>query len=120
MEAEPGQFGVLGASGGGLMALYTGLRLPLIFGKVLAQSGAYSLDGYDFVVWDLVRSIAPEALKIWLAAGCYEMLADCNRDMASLLEKRGFDFKYHEYTGGHNYPAWRNDVPAGLEFLFDR
>jgi len=115
---DPGQFGVLGASAGGLMALYTGLRLPHIFGKVLAQSGAYALDGYDFVVWNLVRSIAPEAIKVWLAAGCYEMLVDCNQGMARLLEERGFDFKYHEYAGGHNYPAWSNDVPGGLEFLF--
>ncbi len=118
VDAEPGQFGVLGASAGGLMALYTGLRLPQLFGKVLAQSGAYTLDGFEFVVWDLARRIDPEAIKIWLAAGCYEMLVDCNRGMAGLLEERGFDFRYHEYTGGHNYPAWRNDVPAGLEFLF--
>jgi enterochelin esterase-like enzyme len=118
VDAERGSFGVLGSSAGGLMALYTALRLPHIFGKVLAQSGAFSLGGLDFVVWDLVRSIAPESLKIWLAAGSYEMLVDCNRQMAGLLEERGFDFKYHEYTGGHNYPAWRNDVPPGLDFLF--
>jgi enterochelin esterase family protein len=116
--AAPGEFGVLGASAGGLMALYSGLRLPHIFGKVLAQSGAYTLDNYDFVVWDLARTIAPEALKIWLAAGCYEMLVDCNRCMAELLEERGFDFRYDEYAGGHNYRAWRKEVAAGLEFLF--
>jgi len=119
-DNEQGAFGVLGASAGGLMALYTGLRLPGIFGRVLAQSGAYSLFGHDFVVWDLARAISPDALKIWLAAGCYEVLLDTNRAMAKFLEERGFDSRYHEYTGGHNYPAWRNDVLAGLEFLFGR
>ena len=34
---HPGAYGVLGASMGGLMALYTGLRLPRIFGHVLSQ-----------------------------------------------------------------------------------
>ncbi len=34
-------YGILGASMGGLMALYSGLRLPTVFGKVLSQSGAF-------------------------------------------------------------------------------
>jgi len=26
--------------------------------------------------------------------------------------------RYREYSGGHNYPAWREDVWRGLEWLF--
>jgi enterochelin esterase-like enzyme len=115
---NPGVFGVLGASAGGLMALYTGLRLPHIFGHVLAQSGSYTLLGIDFPVWDLARQIDPGLLKVWMDAGSYEMLVDCNRSMAEMLGERGFNGDYHEYQGGHNFPAWRNDLGKGLEFLF--
>ncbi len=118
VDAQPGAFGVLGASAGGLMALYTGLRMPHIFGRVLAQSGAYSLNGYDFVVWDLLRQIDPQALRIWLAAGCFEELSSSNRRMSDFLTQQGFTFEYDEYNGGHNYPSWRNEVGRGLEFLF--
>jgi enterochelin esterase-like enzyme len=38
--------------------------------------------------------------------------------MAGLLAEKGFDFRYNEYSGGHNYPSWRNDAGKGLEFLF--
>jgi enterochelin esterase-like enzyme len=118
IEEQPGAYGVLGASAGGLMAFYTGLRLPHIFGKVLAQSGSYSLFGYDFIVWDLLKQVGPDDLKIWLAAGCYEMLVDTNRRMAAKMEEKGFNFQYNEYSGGHNYPSWGIDAAKGLEFLF--
>ena len=42
ITAHPASFGVMGASMGGLMALYTALRLPHIFGRTLCQSGAYA------------------------------------------------------------------------------
>jgi enterochelin esterase-like enzyme len=115
---KPGSYGVMGASAGGLIALYTGLRLPHIFGNVLAQSGAYSFGPFDTVVWDLVDRMDPSRLNLWLDAGKFEWLVDCNRRMAGYLAERAFHFQYHEYNGGHNYPAWRNDLAAGLEFLF--
>ena len=118
IDSAPGVFGVLGASMSGLTALYTGLRLPQIFGRVLAQSGAYTLEGYEFVVWNLVKHSSPDLTKVWLDAGNMEHLVDCNRQMAALLAERGFATQYHEYSGGHNYTVWRNDLPAGLEFLF--
>src|SRR6266542_3402968 len=55
IKEQRGAYGVLGASSGGLMSMYTGLRMPEIFGKVLCQSGVYSLHGRDFAVMDLVR-----------------------------------------------------------------
>jgi enterochelin esterase-like enzyme len=117
-QEHPGSYGILGASMSGLMALYTGLRIPGIFGHVLAQSGAFTLGDYRMVVWDLAHSIDPALLKIWMDAGSFEHLVDCNREMAALLEERGFDGHYNEYAGGHNYTCWRNDLVNGLEFLY--
>ncbi|HWQ83885.1 MAG TPA: alpha/beta hydrolase-fold protein, partial [Anaerolineales bacterium] len=120
LQKHPGAYGVLGASMGGLMALYTGLRLPGIFGKVLSLSGAFSFPELEMVVFDLARLIDPDALRIWMNVGVYDILGlpNSNRQMAALLEERGFDFHFKEYLGGHNYTAWRDELGAGLIYLF--
>jgi len=111
-------YGVLGASLGGLMAMYTGMRLPQVFGKVLSQSGAFILSEHEFVVIDLVRYAPRPEIDIWMNAGRYEKLLDENRQMYSLLKEQKYKVKYHEYPGGHNYTSWRNDIWRGLEALF--
>ena len=120
IDHHPGAFGVLGASMGGLMALYAGLRLPGIFGQVLSMSGVFSSPGYDTVVYDLARSAGPGALRIWMEVGCYDFqnLLESNRRMSSLLQERGFNLWYGEYPAGHNYTAWRDEIGAGLIHLF--
>jgi enterochelin esterase-like enzyme len=117
---SPGAFGVLGASAGGLMAFYTGLRMPHIFGKILAQGGAYTFFGQEMVVWDLARCLEPQDQKFWLCAGRYDFLRDGNRKMAALLKERGFEYQYDEYAAGHNYPGWRDHLWQGLEFTFGK
>jgi enterochelin esterase family protein len=116
--AHPGAHGILGASMGGLMALYTGLRVPHIFGRVLSQSGAFTMDRHDTVVFDLVRHGPVHPLKTWMGAGRYEWHLNCNRRLHDLLVERGYDATYHEYPGGHNYPSWRDQLWRGLEILF--
>ena len=117
---SPGSYGVAGASMGGLMALYTGLRMPQVFGRVLSQSGAFSLGGLDLVVFDLVKHGKPSSLKIWMDAGLYDLpsLLACNRKMKDALESVGIPHTYREYHAGHNYPAWREEIWRGLIALY--
>lgn len=113
-----GSYGIMGASMGGLMALYTGLRLPHIFGRVLSQSGAFQIPGHDFVTTDLVTHLPRRDLRVWMDVGRFESLLSCNRGMAALLEHQGYTVTCREYSGGHNYTAWRDDLGRGLEALF--
>jgi enterochelin esterase-like enzyme len=113
-----GAYGVIGASLGGLMALYTGLRLPKLFGKVLSQSGAYIFSEHKSVVIDLVKHVPPPKIDIWMNVGIYEWLLGGNQQMHALLKKYKYKVKYHEFSGGHNYTCWRNEVWRGLEALF--
>jgi enterochelin esterase family protein len=119
-HTAPGSYGVIGASMGGLMALYTGLRMPGIFGHVLSQSGAFSFGEYDTVVFDLLRKGEKLPLDIWMDVGLYDIpnILAANRRMHHLLVQKGYRVDYREYSGGHNYPAWRDDIWRGLEFLF--
>ncbi len=115
----PGAYGVLGASAGGLMAMYTGLRMPEIFGKVLCQSGVFSLEGRDFAVVDLARYCHACHIKIWMDVGKLEEdLLEDNRRMAALLKEKQYDVIYREFSASHNYTAWRDDIWYGLEEMF--
>jgi enterochelin esterase family protein len=109
----------MGASAGGLMALFTALRAPHVFRRVLSQSGAFGWEGgHKPFVFDLAQYLPVRPLRIWLDCGLYEGLLPGNRDMYDLLTRRGYDAQYREYPAGHNYPAWRDDLWRGLEALY--
>jgi enterochelin esterase family protein len=123
LDLEPvksGHYGVMGASLGGSMALFTAMRLPQVFRKVLSQSGAFIAPEYQFVVVDLVRYAQRPEIDIWMDAGRLEWLLEGNRQMYTLLKEKKYRVKYREFSGGHNYTAWRDDIWHGLEALFRR
>jgi enterochelin esterase family protein len=117
---DPTLHGVLGASMGGLMALYTALRAPAHFGRLISQSGAFAIHGpqdFEPIIFDVVRYGTARPV-IWMDVGRYEGLLKGNREMYDLLRERGYDVTYREYNAGHNHESWRNDVWRGLETLY--
>lgn len=122
IDQNRGSYGILGASMGGLMALYAGLRAPEVFGRVISQSGAFGFDlsGKDSVIYELIRNSAPPPLKLWMDVGAYEWLITANRKMRDTLTQKGYTFTYREYNGGHNYTFWRDEVVHGLEMVFSK
>ena len=119
-DPQQGNYTVLGASMGGLMALYTGIRLPRIFSNVLSQSGAYGSDEYEPVVYELIRHLPVQPVKIWMGAGVYDFtdILAGNRSMLALLQGRGYTVTFRQNNAGHNFPAWRDHVGRGLEWLY--
>jgi hypothetical protein len=65
-----------------------------------------------------VRHLPRRPLSIWMDCGVFELLLEPNRAMHRLLQSKGYDVTYREYSGGHNYIAWREDAWRGLEALF--
>lgn len=118
IKEHPGAYGILGASFGGLMALYTLLRTPNIFGHGLCQAGGYEVEGFKFPVWDILSNIRGTDARIWMDCGRFDWLISANRRMAAALGQMGAKFRFHEYNAGHNFPAWRDCLPLGLEFLY--
>ena len=115
-----GEFGILGASMGGLMAIYTAFRLPHIFGKALSLSGAFVVNKQEQVLFELVRNSIPPAIQVWMDVGLFDYapLLESNRKMRTLMNERGYALEYREYPAGHSYPAWRDEIWRGLEHLF--
>jgi enterochelin esterase family protein len=118
IKETPGVFGVLGASLGGTMAMYTGLRMPEIFGKVICQSGAYMIESRDFAVVDLAKHGQAREIKIWMDIGQLDILLEDNRQMCALLNEKKYSVTCREFSAGHNFTAWRDDLWHGLEAMF--
>lgn len=114
----PGAYGILGASLGGLMAVYAALRAPGIFGRAISQAGAFELGDYETVTMDLVRHAPKPPVKLWLDAGRMDFLLAANRRMSALLREKGYDLTYVETPGAHNYTTWRNVLGRALETVF--
>ncbi len=117
---HPGAYGVLGASFGGLIALYSGFRMPHVFGHVFSQAGGFAVRGYPFVVWELVRYCQERPKKIYLDIGRFDFLYETNQDMLHLLKEKDDHYQYFEYNAGHNYPVWRDHLWKGLEYLYGK
>ena len=118
---QPGIHGVLGASMGGLMALYTGLRNPDVFGHVVCQSGAFWFDDpRDMAIVELIRHVPVAPLKIWQDVGALEGLLESNRKMNALLNERGYSVRYREFSGGHNQTMWADNSWRGLETVYGK
>jgi enterochelin esterase family protein len=66
----------------------------------------------------MVKHFPKRDVRIWMDAGKLEWLLYSSRKMHRLLKSKSYDVTYHEYTGGHNYTAWRDDLWRGLEALF--
>lgn len=120
VAAAPGQYSIMGASMGGLMSLYTALRAPEVFGRVLSESGAFRGNHlyYRSVIHDLLTYLPRPQVKVWMDCGLHEWYIDPNREMYALLKRQGYEVTYVEHTSGHNYPSWRNHVWRGIEALF--
>jgi enterochelin esterase-like enzyme len=114
-----GHHGVLGASMGGLSALWLGVRLPDIFGRVFSQAGGFALGlTGELGVTRILRWGPRLPLRVYMDCGRFDPLVAANRTMHALLSERGYEVTYREYNAGHNYPAWREGLAAGLEWLF--
>ncbi|NOH01158.1 MAG: esterase family protein [Chloroflexi bacterium] len=118
IKTTRGAYGVLGASFSGLMSVYTGLRMPEVFGKVMAQSSVFEAEGRDFVAVDLIRAKMSREIKIWMDIGHFDWLLEDNRRIQPLLQNNGYNVAYREAPAGHNYTFWRDELPRALEAMF--
>jgi enterochelin esterase family protein len=115
---NPGAHAILGASMGGLMAVFTAMSLPQIFGRALSQAGAFEIWEYETLPMRMARHFPRPAIKIWMSCGQMDFLLECNRKMHSVLREKDYEVSYVESGGAHNYTTWRDSLWRGLEELF--
>jgi enterochelin esterase-like enzyme len=117
------QYGLWGASLGGLASLYAAMQAPQTFSMVVTQSGAfqgnpsapYTRGGEDWLTQQLEQR---ETLPLRISADCgtLEWLLGTNRRFAAMLHNNGYTHQYFERPSGHNWVTWRNGLASHLEW----
>ena len=125
---DPNRNIIGGISYGGLAASFIAFYHPDIFSKVLSQSGSFWRDKQltdlfgneirnDWVINQYIRE-NKKKIKLFLDWGLQEnMVLGADRKMARILAKKGYDFKFVEFNGWHDWSNSRKTFPVGLMYL---
>lgn len=116
--------GLGGASLGGLVTLYLGLKYPGKFGKLAVQSPALWRD--DGTIQRQIKGLTSKpALRIWLDTGTEEGPTNAIRQLRDLLKSKGWvldsDLIYFEAKGAkHEEEAFARRAAMFLKFFFQK
>ena len=134
VAADPRKRIIAGSSFGGLFSAYFAFHHPELVGNVLSQSGSFhwGRDGDDIPYEWLVREFAfsdKKPISIYMEVGLLEgeyswMYPNfphqvvSHRHFKTILEMKGYEFRYEEYGGGHEMLSWQGGFAEGLTYLF--
>jgi enterochelin esterase-like enzyme len=117
---------VVGASDGGLCAVFAAAEHPAVFGHALALSGSFWWKPSDAPDDWLARRLGLDGASFFLYAGRQETRAPrpggpsvvaATRALRDAIEARGLRVEHSEREGWHYYPWWREPLRAGLVTL---
>jgi predicted alpha/beta superfamily hydrolase len=123
---DPANTGLGGASLGGLVTLYLGLKYPETFGRLAVLSPSIWWDN-GFILAEVKKLKHKPALKIWLDVGTEEETGRdrATRQLRDELVKKGWvlndDLNYYEAKGArHEEIAFAGRASLFLRFLFPK
>lgn len=108
---------LIGASAGGVAALYAGWRWPGLYPGIGCLSA-----GRHYFQELLDRFEGLPAPRIYLSCGDRGMDRDfiaLNRDLARALQERGADLRLRLHQGDHSEPVWSRRLPDLLRFFLE-
>jgi enterochelin esterase-like enzyme len=128
VATSPENTGLGGSSLGALIALYTAMARPGVFGRLLLESPSLWASNRQAIKDSRAIRIWPE--RIYLAAGTAEAgsaerdrtVVDDVRELAAILRRAVLSEKRLRLVikdgAGHNESAWAERFPEALRFLF--
>ncbi|WP_411082881.1 enterochelin esterase [Streptomyces sp. cmx-18-6] len=119
--ADPARTVIAGQSAGGLTAAFAAFQRPDRFGLALSQSGSFwwpdDERGGEWLTGQYAWA-ERRPVTLHLEVGRQEwMLLEENRRLRNVLRARGYDVRYREFNGGHDYACWRGGLADGLAAL---
>jgi enterochelin esterase family protein len=132
VTADPTETVIAGSSYGGLAATCAAMWYPNVFGNFLSQSASYWWKPEDDSEYEWVKrqfSISPKLpLRAFLTVGLLETIpkpgntnqVEVNRRFRDTLKAKGYDVKYTEFDGAHEYINWQGTLPDGLITLLGK
>ena len=134
-----------GLSMGGYGALKIALKNPDVFSGAISLSGVLNIaKSAEDVTWDrdftliwgedyknalpgseddlfyLTDNIKGEKPRIFISCGDCDFMLGQNRDFHEHIKDAGFDFRYEEHPGNHNWMYWAEHIAEGLDFILGR
>lgn len=134
-----------GLSMGGYGALKIALKNPDVFSGAISLSGVLNIAKSAVeVTWDrdftliwgedyksalpgseddlfyLTDNIKGEKPRIFISCGDCDFMLGQNRDFHEHIKDAGFDFRYEEHPGNHNWMYWAEHIAEGLDFILGR
>lgn len=133
LSRDPGDVALAGESYGGLCAAWTTLHHPTAFGNAIIQSP--SCGYHPELTWGtgtgelLRRAPVPTLIADFSAAesvpirifhdvGELEGSITHSRWLDQVLTQKGYDTRYREFAGGHDYAWWRGLFADALLWCF--
>jgi len=118
---------ICGLSLSGLAAAYTALQHPSAFAAALCQSGSF------WWLADHDMSLPTTSGRFWLSVGTEETETNVTHPPTGLVQRvsqiegaeraaralasRGATVHYNLFSGGHAFPAWRDELAPALRWL---
>ena len=114
---NPQKRAMLGASSGGNISLYIGMKHPELFGKIAAQSSSV-----ETIVSDTYQNSDKMNLEIYLDNGSYDIPAIIPwvKNMELILKNKGYTYQHYEWHEGHSWGNWRDHLSLILTDLFSQ
>ena len=122
LSQDPADVALAGESFGGLCAGWTALHHPTAFGNAILQSpscGYHPNQTWGTGAGELLRrfpvptliadllAAAPAPVRIFHDVGELEGSLTLSRWLDQVLTAKGYDTRYREFAGGHDYAWWR-------------
>lgn len=133
-----------GSSRGGYAAALIAFRHSGTIGNVLSLSGSYWINDKtvkaeadktpfqfhrlryprtDGKMIKLYKASPQLPVRFYMTVGMYDLsvaMVGSNRQLRDILETKGYDVAYSEFSGGHDYLSWRGLLADGLLVLVGR
>ncbi len=112
---DPSKRAMAGASDGGNISLYIGMKHPGQFGKISAQSSDVQ------TVISSTFSTGPKLdLTLYIDIGTYDIdiLIPMVHDFRDILQTKGYNYQFQEWHEGHSWGNWKGHLRLPLIQFF--
>ena len=115
LEPDISERAMIGASDGGNISLYIGVKYPGFFGKIAVQSSNVIPE-----VKETIEKSALLPLFFYLDIGKYDIdiLIPMAYNLRDQLNKKGYRFEFREWNEGHSWGNWKEHLRFPLSFFF--
>mgnify|MGYP000269719064 CR=1 FL=1 len=107
-----------GLSTGGFTSVVVGAARSDVFTSIGSMSGSHARRSFE-VVDHHAEQVRARGQRYRLLCGQDEPHVGTCRDLAGHLRSRGISVELHEPPGGHDWPLWRQQLGAHLQFHWD-